>query len=129
MIALDTNVLVRFLVNDDPAQARRARALIETKPVFVPVTVLLETEWVLRGGYRLPRADVVRLLRGLLGLPEVATEDPQRVARALQWHEAGIDFADALHLAGSAWAERFATFDEKLVKAGKKLGTVRVVAA
>lgn len=129
MIALDTNVVVRFLVNDDPAQARRARALIEANAVYAPVTVLLETEWVLRGGYRLSRADVVRLLRGLLGLPELATEDPQRVARALQWHEEGIDFADALHLSGSAGAERFATFDEKLVKAAKKLGAVRVVAA
>lgn len=129
MIALDTNVVVRFLVNDEPAQARRARALIEANAVFVPVTVLLETEWVLRGGYRLPRAEVVRLLRGLLGLPKLVTEDPQRIARALGWHAAGIDFADALHLCGSAGAERFATFDDKLVKAGRKLGTVRVVAA
>ena len=82
MIALDTNVVVRFLVNDEAAQARRARALIEANSVFVPVTVLLETEWVLRGGYRLPRADVVRLLRALLGLPDLSTEDPQRIARA-----------------------------------------------
>lgn len=129
MIALDTNVVARFLVNDEPAQARRARALIEASAVYVPVTVLLETEWVLRGGYRLPRAEVVRLLRALLGLPELATEDPQRVARALDWHAAGIDFADALHLSGSAGAERFATFDEKLVKAARKLGAGKVVAA
>lgn len=129
MIALDTNVVVRFLVNDEPAQARRARTLIESNAVFVPVTVLLETEWVLRGGYRLPRAEVVRLLRALLGLPELATEDPSRVARALEWHEAGIDFADALHLSGGAGAERFATFDEKLVKAARKLAAGKVVAA
>ena len=129
MIALDTNVVVRFLVNDEAAQARRARALIEANPVFVPVTVLLETEWVLRGGYRLPRAEVVRLLRALLGLPDLSTEDPQRIARALEWHEGGIDFADALHLAGSTGAERFATFDEKLVKAARKLDAAKVVLA
>ena len=129
MIALDTNVVVRFLVNDEASQARRARALIKTNVVFVPMTVLLETEWVLRGGYGLPRAEVVRLLRALLGLPDLATEDPQRIARALDWHEGGIDFADALHLAGSAGAERFATFDEKLVKTAKKLDATRVVLA
>lgn len=129
MIALDTNVVVRFLVNDDASQARRARALIEANQVFVPVTVLLETEWVLRGGYGLPPAEVVRLLRALLGLPDLATEDPQRIAGALEWHEGGIDFADALHLSGSIGAERFATFDEKLVKAAKKLDAAKVVLA
>ena len=129
MIALDTNVVVRFLVNDDAAQARRARALIERNAVFVPATVLLETEWVLRGGYGLPRAEVVRLLRALLGLPDLSTDDPQRVARALEWHAAGVDFADALHLAGSAGAERFATFDEKLVKAARKLNAARTFLA
>ncbi len=129
MIALDTNVVVRFLVNDEASQARRARALIKANAVFVPMTVLLETEWVLRGGYGLPRAEVVRLLRAFLGLPDLATEDPQRIARALDWHEGGIDFADALHLAGSASAERFATFDEKLVKAAKKLDVAKVVRA
>lgn len=122
MIALDTNVVVRFLVNDDAAQARRARALVEDNPVFVPLTVLLETEWVLRGGYGIERAQVVRLLRGLLGLPDLSSEDPQRAALALEWHERGIDFADALHLAGSTAAERFATFDEKLVKLAKGIG-------
>jgi predicted nucleic-acid-binding protein len=129
VIALDTNVLVRFLVNDEASQARRARALIEANSVFVPVAVLLETEWVLRGGYGLPRAEVVRLLRALLGLPDLATEDPQRIARALEWHEAGIDFADALHLAASTRAERFATFDRKLVKAARKLHAAKAVLA
>lgn len=129
MIALDTNVVVRFLVNDEASQARRARALIKANAVFVPMTALLETEWVLRGGYGLPRAEVVRLLRALLGLPDLATEDPQRIARALDWHEGGIDFADALHLAGSSGAERFATFDEKFVKAAKKLDATKVILA
>lgn len=129
MIALDTNVVVRFLVNDEAAQARRARALIKTNAVFVPMTVLLETEWVLRGGYGLPRAEVVRLLRALLGLPDLVTEDPQRIARALDWHEEGIDFADALHLMGSTGAKRFATFDEKLVKKAKKLDVTKVILA
>ena len=129
MIALDTNVVIRFLVNDEAAQARRARAIIESNRVFVSATVLLETEWVLRGGYGIPRAEIVRLLRAFLGLPEVATDDPQRITSALVWHEAGLDFADALHLAGSVGTERFATFDEKLVKSARKLALAGVVAA
>ena len=129
MIALDTNVVVRFLVNDDLAQARRARSLIESNETFVPASVLLEAEWVLRGAYGLGRGVVGRLLRGLLGLAKLATEDPQRIARALEWHSRGLDFADALHLASSVGAGRFATFDEKLVKSVKKLAPGTVVAA
>jgi predicted nucleic-acid-binding protein len=129
MLAVDTNVIVRYLTGDDAEQFAKASALIRSEDLYVCTTVLLETEWVLRGGYRLPRVEVVRLLRALLGLPDLSTEDPQRIARALMWHEAGIDFADALHLAGSTGAERFATFDEKLVKAARKLDAAKVVLA
>ena len=55
-IALDTNLLVRLLVNDDPAQAELAAACIDASAgCFVPITVALELEWVLRGAYKLPR--------------------------------------------------------------------------
>ena len=54
MIAIDTNVVVRFLVNDDPEQAQRARRLIESEDVFLSTTALLETEWVLRVAYKRP---------------------------------------------------------------------------
>jgi predicted nucleic-acid-binding protein len=129
VIELDTNVVVRFLVNDDRAQARRARALIESHETFVAASVLLEAEWVLRAAYGLGRVEVGRLLRGLLGLEKLVTEDPQRIARALDWHARGLDFADALHLASSAGAERFATFDEKLVKSARKIVPGTVVTA
>jgi predicted nucleic-acid-binding protein len=116
MIALDTNVVVRFLVNDDPAQFRRAHALIARGDIFIAPTVLLETEWVLRAGYRFRPPDIRRFLRALLGLPGVTTHDPIRIARALDSYDSGLDFADALHLALSDRADTFATFDALLIR-------------
>jgi predicted nucleic-acid-binding protein len=59
-VALDTNMLVRLLVNDDLAQAEQAAALIDASSAcFVPITVALELEWVLRGAYKLPRESVI----------------------------------------------------------------------
>ena len=113
MIALDTNVVVRLLVDDDPQQSHRAAALLDDNAVFVPLTVLLETEWVLRSVYALERGAVQRGLRNFLGLPNVTAEATGRVARALSWYEQGLDFADALHLASAveAGVETFTTFD------------------
>jgi predicted nucleic-acid-binding protein len=71
VIAVDTNVVVRFLVNDDREQARRARALVDGKDVFVATTVLLETEWVLRSAYEFPRRELIDALRAFLDLPRV----------------------------------------------------------
>ncbi len=80
MIALDTNVVVRLLVNDDPSQTRRARTLLATRTVLVTPTVLLETEWVLRGAYGISRSALARSLRGLLGLPAVVLGSVQAIA-------------------------------------------------
>ena len=114
-IALDTNVVVRLLVNDDAAQARRARALLATgDEVGVPVTVLLEAEWVLRSAYGFPSPQVMTFLRALLGLPGVSTDNAHEVAAAITACEQGLDFADALHLALSGPAERFYSFDANL---------------
>ena len=123
MIALDTNVVVRFLTRDDPAQAVRARALIETGAAFVARTVVLETEWVLRTLYRLERGIIMAGLTGLLGLPGVEIEDRPTIARALDWCAQGMDFADALHLASAARSERFATFDQDLARRAKSLSS------
>jgi predicted nucleic-acid-binding protein len=129
VIALDTNVVVRFLTRDDPAQALRARALIDTGAAFVPRTVVLETEWVLRTIYRFERGAITVGLMRLLGLPGVEIEDRPTVARALDWCGQGLDFADALHLASSGRAEAFATFDRALRRKARGVaGTVPVVA-
>jgi predicted nucleic-acid-binding protein len=107
---------VRLVTNDHPAQAARAAAVFRSGPVFVPKSVLLETEWVLRYSYALGSEAILRALRGVLGLPNVTAEDSRSVVLALRLFENGLDFADALHLASSAGADRFVTFDARLVK-------------
>lgn len=73
---IDANVVVRYLTGDHPEQAARARALIEEEPVFVPVTVAIETEWVLRAAYGYGAAEVAGALRAFGGLPGVTTPPP-----------------------------------------------------
>ncbi|OHC63329.1 MAG: hypothetical protein A2045_08010 [Rhodocyclales bacterium GWA2_65_20] len=116
MVAADTNVVVRLLTADDPDQTRRAAALFAGESVFLAKSVLLETEWVLRHCYGLERTAVLRALTLLPGLPGVTVEAASDVAAALAAFGRGLDFADALHLAASRPAGRFATFDEKLVR-------------
>jgi predicted nucleic-acid-binding protein len=121
MLAVDTNIVVRYLTADDAVQARRARNLVDDNPVFLATTVVLESEWVLRS-YRLTREQVLAHLRDFIRLPTVTLENPIRVAKALAWAEAGIDFADALHLAAAEDCEAFITFDQPLVKAARSHG-------
>lgn len=116
MIAVDTNVLVRLVVRDDDAQAGRAVALFEKNEIYVCKTVLLETEWVLRFSYELGGVAILRALRGVVGLPQVTVEDAPVVAEALDLLEAGLDLADALHVASSGVAGQFATLDRRLKK-------------
>jgi predicted nucleic acid-binding protein len=126
MVAIDANVLVRFLTGDHPEQSARARALFEREEIFVATTVLLETEWVLRSAYGFGREAVVGALRAVAGLPRVRVEDPGRLAEALDRAAAGFDFADALHLATPQAAQGFATFDTRLVRAARRAGLAGV---
>ena len=128
MVAVDTNVVVRLVTNDDAAQAAAAQALFRAGPVFVAKSVLLETAWVLRYSYRLSAAVIVNALRALLGLPNVGVEDPTAIVAALAMVERGLDFADALHLASSTSSDRFATFDLGLVKRSRDIPGIDVVA-
>ena len=122
MIAVDTNVVVRFLVEDDVAQTDRAEAILRSGAVLVLKTVLLEAEWVLRSAYRLDRAAIGEGLRQLIGLPGIEVEDGAAVARAFAWFDQGLDFADALHLASSGRAAAFATFDRALRRRARDAG-------
>jgi len=122
MLAIDTNVVVRYLTGDHARQSARARALINGGAVFASVTVMLEADWVLRSVYGYPPAQVARAMRAFAGLPTVTVEDGAMLAAALDLAERGIDFADALHLRRSAHCEGFASFDKKFVKAAKAAG-------
>ena len=122
MLAIDTHLVVRYLTGDHPKQSPRARDLIDRQPVFAGVTVILETEWVLRSTYEYRPAEIAHALRVFAGLPTVTVEDGAIVAAALGLAETGMDFADALHLGRAAHCEGFASFDRKLVKAAKAAG-------
>ncbi|MCW1431056.1 type II toxin-antitoxin system VapC family toxin [Novosphingobium sp. JCM 18896] len=117
MRAIDTNIVIRFLTADDKRQAEAARAVISGGDIFIPTTVLLESEWVLRSAYGLTAGEIVAGLRGLAGLPGISVEEPFLLAQALTWMSEGMDFADALHLAKSGDCRAFLTFDQKLIKA------------
>jgi predicted nucleic-acid-binding protein len=116
-VALDTNLLVRLLTNDDPQQAAKVADLIDASAgCFVPITVVLELEWVLRGAYKLPREAVIRAFEGLMAIRQVHLEQEELVRRVLEWHRQGVDFADALHLARSEGCEALLSFDRSLVR-------------
>jgi predicted nucleic-acid-binding protein len=126
MLAIDTNLVVRYLTADHPEQSARAKALIEGAEVFVCTTVVLETEWVLRSAYSFATSQIAPAIRAFAGLPQVSVEDPALIALALDWMERGMDFADALHLAKAAGCEAFISFDRRLAAAAARLGRVPV---
>ncbi len=126
MLAIDTNLIVRYLTGDDPGQAAQARALIDNNEVFVSTTVLLETEWVLRSVFAYAAPVIARRLRAFAGLPTVAIEEPAVAAQALDWMEGGMDFADALHIGKASACTAFVTFDRRLVRAAKTLNAMPV---
>jgi predicted nucleic-acid-binding protein len=126
MLAVDTNIVVRYLVRDHPRQALRAQALIDGNDVFVGTTVILESEWVLRSVYDYSAARVYSGLRALAGLPRVSVENPALVAEALDLAERGMDFADALHLGSASECDALLTFDRKFIRSAAATGDDRV---
>ena len=116
MIAIDTNIIIRFLTRDDEEQYQKSYQIFATsKSIFIPTTVILETEWVLRFSYKLSSERIVFALSNLLGLENIVSENKERIIIALQWHEQGMDFADALHLSFSLHTQAFLSFDKKMM--------------
>jgi predicted nucleic-acid-binding protein len=111
--AVDTNVLARYYLRDDVAQARLAERVLAGGDVFVAKTVVLELEWVLRAGAEQPADKVRACPEHLLALPGVSVEDEEQVETALRLSREGIDFADALHHAASAHCREMVTFDAR----------------
>lgn len=126
VLAIDTNVVVRYLVDDDHEQFRKVESLIRGTPVFVANTVVLECEWVMRTGYGYSRREFIDAIQDFAGLPNVELENPRLVATALVWHADGMDFADALHLGQAAECDAFVSFDKRLAKAAAKAGAPKV---
>jgi|SRR5579871_416934 len=128
MTTVDTNVLLRIIVGDDERQAARASACLDKQDqIFVPKTVLLEAEWVLRGTYHLRRADILLAFRLFLDVKNVEAEDGSAVAQALRWYEHGMDFADSLHLASGGPEYEFVTLDAALQRIARRLQIRKVI--
>lgn len=124
MPALDTNVLVRYVVQDDEAQLTSARKLIrkcvaDGQALFVPVTVVLELEWVLRASFGYAKDDVMQVLSSLFSAAEMTFGSERALEVALQLYRTGpADFADCLHIALAAQAGELPlwTFDKGAAK-------------
>lgn len=120
MAGLDTNVLVRWIVDDDPRQSVRAQRLFEDAheqgmPLFVPSTVMLELEWVLRSRYKFDKSTVLGTCNALLETQELEFQDEPALERALAFYRQNpADFADCVHAGqcGSAGRVPMITFDE-----------------
>ena len=129
MIGLDANVLVRYIIQDEPAQARKATALIESltddNPGFISMVALVELVWVIQGCYAAGKAETVAILDKLLRLRTLRLENTDVVARAVRAYAASsADFADCLiECSGShAQCSHTATFDRNASKtAGMQL--------
>lgn len=127
MIALDTNILVRYYVSQQDAEGMRQRSVVtdwidRQAALFVPKTVMLEFEWVLRGVYDYGASEVRRAFVHLIALPNVVIEDREEVEAAIQAHERGMDFADALHQASAGQCTALATLDRGLARRSRRLG-------
>jgi predicted nucleic-acid-binding protein len=120
--AIDTNILARFYLRDDAAQGRIAAGVLAAGDVFVPKTVVLELEWVLRYVADQPQNKVIECLEHLIALPGVTVEDRDEIEAALAHSRNGIDFADAMHLATSKSCSELLTFDDRgYARRAKKL--------
>jgi predicted nucleic-acid-binding protein len=122
MLVADTNIMVRLITLDDPAQAALAKRVIGQEAVWIGITVLLELVWVLGSIHRYRRTHLHSVLSDLLQTPTFVVEDEMAVAQALTWFLQGGDFADALHLARSKSKGVFLTFDADFCKPARADG-------
>jgi predicted nucleic-acid-binding protein len=126
MIGLDTNVIVRYVMQDDAKQSQKAARLIEAlsveAPGFVPLVTMVEFVWVLTSCYDLKRQQVAQAIDGILRTKEFVVDRTEQIAQALRVYKSGIaDFADCLIERGAAGAgcDETMTFD---VSAAKSAG-------
>lgn len=123
-ITVDTNVLLRDSLHDDPRQARIAgMALRKAEEIVIPLTVFCEFVWVLRRGYKISAADVANAIEQLISTSNVVTNRPA-VEAGLATLTAGGDFADGVVAfeGKQLGAEEFVSFDEKAVSLLKSQG-------
>jgi predicted nucleic-acid-binding protein len=125
MIAVDTSILARWVLRDDPVQAAAADAVL-AQPFYLGVSVLVELGWVLQSVGAMDRGQVSRTVASLLGLPTACVQHAEQVRWAVERFSSRGDFADLIHLCNSADADGFATFDKRLAADAGPNAPVRV---
>ena len=121
MICIDTNIIIRFLTHDNKQQYKKALSIFNSDEIFISDTVILETEWVLRYAYKfLPEAICNAFVR-LFGLKNIHLSNPTFIAQAIEQHELGLDFSDAMHLTQYQQHEKLYTFDKQFSQKAKEL--------
>lgn len=128
-IALDTNVLARYLLRDSPGEALRAEVLLQRRALFhVTPTVLIELGWVLKvNGCTSQEIGVA--VEHLMALPGFDSLAIPQTRYALDWLALGLDWADAIHLAHAPQRAEMFSFDQQFVKAARKAGAFPSVRA
>jgi predicted nucleic-acid-binding protein len=123
MKAIDTNLVIRLLLNDDPVQSAKVKALLGAGDVVISPTVLLETLWVLESRYGASDDVLLDTVAALARLSAVTIGRPEQCAEFFRLWRGGLDPQDAAHLAFVDEVDAFVTFDRDLVKRARKLGS------
>ena|ERR1022692_142330 len=126
MIAVDTNVVVRLLTEDDPTQTAAAKSLFAAGSIWIAKTVLLETAWMLRSFYGFDESAIRDAFTRLLGLQNVHTEDKASMAAALALSAHGVELADAMHLTSRPPGAVFVSFDRSFVRRASRAGATDI---
>ena len=122
MISVDTNIVVTFLTERDDPSKDKVLDVMRHNLILVTATVLLESEWVLRAVYNVPRNEIEQAFRRLQAMPNVSFYPSDAVAKALNWNQGGLDLPDALHVSLSSDADAFVTSDMPFIKRSSALG-------
>ncbi|MCF6317893.1 MAG: type II toxin-antitoxin system VapC family toxin [Proteobacteria bacterium] len=128
MICVDTNVIIRLLTQDDNKQYQKALVLFKSPQIFIPDSVILETEWVLRFAYQFSSKEICHALNSLFGLNNVVLNNPNQMAKIINWYKKGLDFSDAMHLSSCQQYDKIYTFDKKFCNKAKNLTRCKVIA-
>ena len=120
MRGIDTNIVVRLLLRDDPQQVETVDTLVEAGGLSISWTVLIETEWVLRAVYGFDRATIAGLVKSLAMIDGLSVPEASGLIWACERYSAGADFTDMVHLLASD-GTTFLTFDRDFARrAGRK---------
>jgi len=114
--AIDTNIVLRIIANDDPVQSPIAVALLESQRVFVSLSVAMETEWVLRSAYRWSSTAIANAITAFAALENVQIEEVERLGWAIDRFRQGADFTDMIHIIAARDTDGFVSFEHELTE-------------